>query len=294
MRIVFAGTPAVAVPTLRALIDAGHEIAVVLTREDAPRGRKRVLTPSEVAEAAAELGVPVLKANRLTDDVVSRIRDTGAELGVVVAYGALLRPDALSALPLGWINLHFSLLPHWRGAAPVQHNLMNGGPLGVTVFQLDEGVDTGPIWLSRTMEAGPDDTAGEVLERFALAGAPVVTDVLAAIAAGGAPTAQTGTPSLAPKLNSVDGQLDFTAGSAASYARFRGVTPEPGAFVMFGEERVKVLEARRSTQVRAVGEIEATPGGVLFGTGDGSLMVMRVQPAGKAAMSAADWWRGRR
>lgn len=294
MKLVFAGTPAVAVPTLRALVEAGHDIALVVTREDAPRGRKRVLTPSEVADAAVELGLPLLKTNRVDADVVEQIRATGADLGVVVAYGALLKPSALAALPLGWINLHFSLLPSWRGAAPVQHNLIAGGPTGVTVFQLDEGVDTGSVWAVKPIDCAADDTSGEVLEQFARLGAPVVVDAIAQIAAGKHPTPQEGPSTHASKLQSSDGELHPSHGIASVYALFRGVTPEPGAFVMIGDERIKVLEARRSVEQLAIGELSATGGGALLGTGDGALLMVRVQPAGKSAMSASDWLRGKR
>lgn len=294
MKLVFAGTPDVAVPTLRALVESGHEVALVVTREDAPRGRKRVLTASEVAEAAVELGLPLLKTNRVDDAAIEHIRATGADLGVVVAYGALLTNDALTSLPSGWINLHFSLLPRWRGAAPVQHNILNGGPMGVTVFQLDAGVDTGPTWAVSPFESGADDTSGDVLDRFAVLGAPIVVAAIERIAAGGMPEPQQGPSSHASKLHSADGQLHLERGIAETFARFRAVTPEPGAYVVLGEERIKVLEARQSIEQVEAGALVATSGGALLGTGDGALLLVRVQPAGKSAMLASDWLRGRR
>ena len=294
MKLVFAGTPAVAVPTMRALQAAGHEIMLVLTRTDAPRGRKRVLTASEVAVAAEELGLRVLKRNRIEDDLVAELQHSGAELGVVVAYGALLKPPALEALPLGWINLHFSLLPAWRGAAPVQHNLLHGGPTGVTVFQLDQGVDTGPVWEQHPLAVDPDATAGEVLAEFAERGTKAVVDAIERIAAGSHPVEQHGPASHASKLHSADGQLHPNAGIAAVYARFRAVTPEPGAWIYFDGERLKVLDARAVGQPFPLGSFAPFDGIVAWGTGDGALELRRVQPAGKAAMPAVDWWRGRR
>lgn len=294
MKLVFAGTPAVAVPTLRALVAAGHEITLVLTREDAPRGRKRVLTESEVAEAASTLGLPVLKANRITNEVREQIAASGAELGVVVAYGVLFREGILSALPKGWINLHFSLLPAWRGAAPVQHNLISGGPTGVSVFQLDSGVDTGPLWRSEALEVSADATAGEVLDDFAERGTPVVLAAIEQIAAGHAPSEQHGEASRAGKLSAADGLLNPNESARALYARFRGVTPEPGAYILLGEERIKIIEARLSLETLAPGELQLHSGKLLWGANGGALELRRVQPAGKAAMAAADWWRGRR
>lgn len=294
MKLVFAGTPAVAVPTLRALVAAGHEITLVLTREDAPRGRKRVLTESEVAEAASTLGLPVLKANRITNEVREQIAASGAELGVVVAYGVLFREDTLSALPKGWINLHFSLLPAWRGAAPVQHNLISGGPTGVSVFQLDPGVDSGPLWRSEALEVSADATAGEVLDDFAERGAPVVLAAIEQIAAGHAPSEQHGEASRAGKLSAADGLLNPNEPARTVYARFRGVTPEPGAYILLGEERIKIIEARLSLETLAPGELQLHSGKLLWGANGGALELRRVQPAGKAAMAAADWWRGRR
>lgn len=294
MKLVFAGTPAVATPTLRALVAAGHEITLVLTREDAPRGRKRVLTESEVAEAASTLGLPVLKANRITNEVREQIAASGAELGVVVAYGVLFREDTLSALPKGWINLHFSLLPAWRGAAPVQHNLISGGPTGVSVFQLDPGVDSGPLWRSEAFEVSADATAGEVLDDFAERGTPVVLAAIEQIAAGHTPSEQHGEASRAGKLSAADGLLNPNEPARTLYARFRGVTPEPGAYILLGEERIKIIEARLSLETLAPGELQLHSGKLLWGANGGALELRRVQPAGKAAMAAADWWRGRR
>ena len=189
MKILFAGTPEVAASTLKTLATDSRfgnlEIVGVLTREDAPQGRKRILTPSPVALVATALGLRVIKANRLDEPTLAAIGETGAELGVVIAYGVLLKSDALSALPRGWFNLHFSVLPRWRGAAPVQHSLLAGDQItGVTIFRLDEGMDTGPLLAAVPTEVQPDENAGELLNRLTLIGISALDESLACIEAG--------------------------------------------------------------------------------------------------------------
>ncbi|WP_309103102.1 methionyl-tRNA formyltransferase [Microbacterium sp.] len=297
MRLVFAGTPAAAVPTLRRLASE-HDVAAVVTRPDAPLGRKRVLTPSPVALAAAELGLPVIKASRLDDDATARIAALRADLGVIVAYGGLVREPLLSTPRHGWINLHFSLLPQWRGAAPVQRALIAGdAELGVSVFQLVPELDAGDLFATTTVAVAPDATADVALDVLAVEGAAVTADVVAAIDSGDArASAQSGEVTLAPKLTLDDGRLDWSEPLSAVYARFRGVTPEPGAHTTFGGQRVKILEAAPSAGADALapGAIAQTKGELLIGTSTSPLAVTRVQPAGKAAMSAVDWWRGLR
>ncbi|MDQ0645474.1 methionyl-tRNA formyltransferase [Microbacterium murale] len=295
MRLVFAGTPAAAIPTLRTLA-LSHEIAAVVTRPDAPLGRKRVLTPSPVAQAAAELGLPIIKAARLDDEATGRIAALRPELGVIVAYGGLVREPLLSTPEHGWINLHFSLLPQWRGAAPVQRALIAGdAELGVSVFQLVAAMDAGDVFASRVVPLAADATADLALEVLAQDGAALTADVVAEIAAGTAVAVpQEGDVSLAPKLAIEDGLLDWTLPLEAVFARFRGATPEPGAHTTVGELRVKVLDAvpAAAAEPLAPGEIASTPRALLIGTATTPLEVRRVQPAGKAPMSATDWWRG--
>ncbi|MGV2983678.1 methionyl-tRNA formyltransferase [Microbacterium sp. AGC85] len=295
MRLVFAGTPAAAIPTLRALAQS-HEIVAVVTRPDAPLGRKRVLTPSPVAQAAAELGLPTIKAARLDDEATGRIAALRPELGVIVAYGGLVREPLLSTPDHGWVNLHFSLLPAWRGAAPVQRALMAGDPeLGASVFRLVAALDAGDVFASRVVPIPADATADTALEILAQDGAALTADVVAGIADGTAvAVAQEGEVSLAPKLTIDDGVLDWTLPVESVYARFRGVTPEPGAHTTVAGLRVKILDARpaEGAEPSAAGEITATKQSLLIGTATTPLEVRRVQPAGKAAMSATDWWRG--
>ncbi|WP_298864797.1 methionyl-tRNA formyltransferase [uncultured Microbacterium sp.] len=295
MRLVFAGTPAVAVPTLHALA-AEHEIVGVVTRPDAPLGRKRVLTPSPVAAAADDLGLSVMKTARLDEDATAQITALDAELGVIVAYGGIVREPLLSAPAHGWINLHFSLLPAWRGAAPVQRALIAGdAELGVSVFQLVPALDAGDVFAMRAV-ALPDGATAEVaLDVLAADGADLTREVVAGIAAGTASAVpQVGEPSLAPKLTLADGLLDFTQPTDAVFARYRGVTPEPGAHSTLDGARLKILTAVPASDAPALepGTLHGTKTSVLIGTADGALEVTRVQPAGKGAMNAGDWWRG--
>lgn len=297
MRLVFAGTPEPAIPTLRALA-ARHEIVAVVTRPDAPLGRKRVLTPSPVARAAAELDLPVLKAARLDERVTEEIAALQPELGVIVAYGGLVREPLLSAPVHGWINLHFSLLPRWRGAAPVQRALIAGDPeVGVSVFQLVPELDAGDVFGMRAVALAPEATAGDALEVLAADGAALTLDVVAGIAEGTARAeTQSGEPTFAPKMGIDDGMLDWSAPLESVFSRFRGATPEPGAHTTVGGERLKVLSAAPALDAAplAPGEIAGEKTRILIGTGSRPLAVSRVQPAGKGVMAAADWWRGQR
>lgn len=295
MRIVFAGTPAVAIPSLAA-VAARHEVVAVVTREDAPLGRKRVLTPSPVAEEATRLGLPVIKANRLREEVTERIAELQPDLGVVVAYGGLVREPLLSLPRLGWVNLHFSLLPRWRGAAPVQHAVIAGDTeTGAAVFRLVPELDAGDVYAELRRPIGPDETAGELLDALAVDGAGLLADTTDALAAGTAVAVpQQGDVTLAPKLSLDDARLDLTQPAERVYARLRGVTPEPGAFALLGGERFKLHAARRTTgePPLAPGAVEARGRRVLLGTGTDPLELVTVQPAGKRAMPAADWLRG--
>ncbi|QWS34446.1 methionyl-tRNA formyltransferase [Curtobacterium aetherium] len=302
MRLVVAGSPAAAVPTLRRLAASDHEIAAVLTRPPTPQGRKRVLTPTPVAVAAAELGLPVVEAARVDDAVTARIAELGVDLGVIVAYGALLRRPALDAPRMGWVNLHFSDLPALRGAAPVQRAVMAGATTtAATVFQLVEALDAGPVFASEPFPIDDEATSGDVLAAMADTGAELVARVVDDLAAGTAVAhEQVGEVTTAPKLTLADGRTDFTAPAAVVHARLRGVTPEPGAFAHLGETRVKLLRAGRvrpggageSAAPLAPGALRLTDGVLLVGTADEPLVLCEVQPAGKKAMDAAAWARG--
>lgn len=296
LRIVFAGSPAAAVPSLRALLASPHEVVTVVTREDSPQGRKRILTPTPVADLAAEAGVPVVKADRLAP-VADDLAALGADLGVIVAYGGLVREPLLSAPRLGWVNLHFSLLPRWRGAAPVQRAVMAGDDeTGVAVFQLVPELDAGPVFAMDRHRIGRRQTAGHLLEQLATDGAGTLLRVVDGLAEGTATAVpQVGDATLAPKLTLDDAAIDWSADAAAVDARIRGVTPEPGAFTTLDGERLKVHAAAIAHDAAPLptGRIEERGGRILAGTGTVPLELERVQPAGRREMDATDWWRGR-
>ena len=295
MRLVFAGTPSVAVSSLLALLDTDHQIVAVITREDAPLGRKRVLTPSPVAQAAEERGIPVIKANRLTESTAETVRSLNADLGVIVAYGGLVREPLLSTPRLGWINLHFSLLPAWRGAAPVQRSLIAGDTVtGASVFQLVPELDAGDVFGMVEHTVTPAVTAGGMLDELAVVGSDLLVFIVDAIASGEATAVpQSGEVTLAPKLTLEDGRLDWSQPADVLYNRFRGVTPEPGAHTTVGGARFKILDARPRPDVALEpGVLALVEKAVLIGTGSTALELVAVQPAGKAAMRASDWWRG--
>lgn len=298
MKIIYAGTPEPAVAPLRHLAQAdGIEIAAVLTRTDAPVGRKKVLTPSPVAGVAEELGLPVVKANRVDQEIIDRLRATGAQAGAIVAYGALLQRPALEALPLGWVNLHFSLLPRWRGAAPVQHSLIHGdAELGASAFLLDEGMDTGPVLGTARTQLRDDDVAGSLLERMSHETAPLLVGALQRLERGEQPSPQEGEPTRAPKLSTADSRIDWTRPAQEIVRLVRGTTPEPGPWTELDGHRFKIVDRvveAPEAEDPAPGEVQLHEGRVLVGTGTHAVELLRVQPAGKQAMAAGDWARGR-
>ncbi|MET1034342.1 MAG: methionyl-tRNA formyltransferase [Arthrobacter sp.] len=299
MKVLFAGTPAVAVPSLERLVADGHEIVAVLTREDAPTGRKRVPTPSPVAARAAELGLPLIHANRIDGAAQDAIRRAAPDVAAIVAYGGLVPAEALAIPRHGWVNLHFSLLPAWRGAAPVQHAIIHGDEVtGAVTFALEEGLDTGPIFGTLTEAIGPDDTAGGLLGRLAVGGGVLLAQTLAGIDSGRlVPVPQSGDVSHAPKLGLQDGRVDWSQPALAIRRRINGTTPEPGAWTTWNGQRLKVGPVRPEAGELglAPGEVMIVPGRspqVLVGTGSHAVRLDSVQPAGKKLMSAADWARG--
>ncbi|GAA3624794.1 methionyl-tRNA formyltransferase [Microbacterium awajiense] len=297
MRLVFAGTPEPAVPSLRRLLASDHDVVAVITRRDAPLGRKRVLTPSPVAATAADAGTETIRVNRLDGDTTARVAALDADLGVIVAYGGLVREPLLATPRHGWINLHFSLLPRWRGAAPVQHALINGDTeTGVSVFRLVAELDAGDVFARRAVSVPRGATAGALLDELAVLGADVLLEVVDAIAAGTATTTpQTGEATFAPKLTAEDGRIRWNEPGTAVLNRINGATPEPGAFTTIDGARLKVLSAAASDRPSpGSGRIAGDGRAVLAGASDGAVELLRVQPAGKPPMDAADWWRGQR
>lgn len=296
MRVLFAGTPSVAVPSLDALVAAGFEIVAVLTRPDAPVGRKRVLTPSPVAARAAELGIDVIHASRVDAAVTARIAETRPDVAAIVAYGGLVPRAALAIPAHGWINLHFSLLPAWRGAAPVQRAVIAGDDItGAVTFQLEEGLDTGPVIGTLTEAVGPEDTSGALLERLSHSGAVLLAQTLSAVGSGAASARpQQGEVTLAPKLTIDDGRLDWSEPALSVGRRARGVTPEPGAWTTLDGQRLKLEPLRLRPDVTDVppGQLAVAGKSVVVGTGSHAVELTKVQPAGKKMMAAADWVRG--
>jgi len=296
VRVLFAGTPAVAVPSLDALTKAGFDVVAVLTRPDAPVGRKRVLTPSPVAARAMELGIEVIRAAKVDADTTARIAEFAPDVAAIVAYGGIVPKAALGVPRHGWVNLHFSLLPAWRGAAPVQRSIIAGDDVtGAVTFQLEEGLDTGPVFGTLTEAIRPEDTAGDLLERLSISGAVLLNQTLSAIDAGqAAPQPQNGEISLAPKLTLDDGRLDWQQPALALNRRARGVTPEPGAWTTLEGQRVKLEPIALRPEVKDLppGSIRVEGKSVLVGTGSHAVELGRIQPAGKKMMSSADWARG--
>jgi methionyl-tRNA formyltransferase len=297
LSIVFAGSPEAAVPSLRRIAASEHTISAVLTREDSPQGRRGILTPTPVALAADELGLPVIRANRLAGPATEAIGDIQPDLGVIVAYGGLVREPLLSTPRLGWINLHFSLLPRWRGAAPVQRAIIAGDDLtGATVFQLVPELDAGDVFGQFTQPIGAHETAGHLLESLSETGAELLLRVIENLASGEARAdPQVGDVTLAPKLSLEDGRIDWSSSAIDVVNLVRGVTPEPGAFTTLDDARVKILDASiaRDAPRSAPGSLALDGRRLLIGTATDPVELATVQPAGKKAMSAADWWRGR-
>lgn len=297
MRIVFVGTPEPAVPSLVALVAAGHEVVGVVTRPDAPAGRGKKLTASPVALKAEELGLEVVKpAHPRDEDFVGWLTEKAPEVCPVVAYGALV-PDHVLTIPThGWVNLHFSLLPAYRGAAPVQRAVMAGDMLtGATTFELVHELDAGDVYRAITEEIDVLDTAGDLLDRLAVRGAELMVATLADIEAGRRPVPQAPEGlSLAPKVTVDEVRIDWTNRASRIAALAHGANPNPGAWTTYDGERFKVLLAQptRLDEPLDPGELRATKKALFVGTGGGSLELLRVQAHGKKEMSGADWARG--
>ncbi|MFS4097953.1 methionyl-tRNA formyltransferase [Streptomyces sp. AF1A] len=299
MKLVFAGTPEVAVPALDALLASGrHEVAAVVTRPDAPAGRGRRLVASPVAERAEESGIEVLKPVRPRDpEFLERLAQIAPDCCPVVAYGALLPRVALDIPAHGWVNLHFSLLPAWRGAAPVQHAIMAGDEItGASTFLIEEGLDSGPVYGTVTEQIRPTDTSGDLLTRLAFAGAGLLAATMDGIADGtlkAVPQPAEGI-SLAPKITVEDAEVDFATPALRVDRVVRGCTPAPGAWTTFRGERLKLIQVALVPERTdlAPGRLVAGKNSVHVGTGSHAVELLWVQAQGKKPMRAADWARG--
>jgi methionyl-tRNA formyltransferase len=301
MRLVFAGTPEVALPSLAAVAASSHELVGVVTRPDAPTGRGRRLAPSPVAEAAEALGLPVLKPGHPREPAFQdTLRALSPDACPVVAYGALLPQSALDIPPHGWVNLHFSFLPAGRGAAPVQAAIAAGDTItGATTFQIEPSLDSGPVYGLVTETIRPTDTAGDLLDRLAISGAALLSTTLDGIAD------QTLTPrpqpadgvSLAPKITVEQARVRWDLPAQLVERRIRAVTPNPGAWTLIGDLRVKVGPVQLDSESPAslpAGAIRVDRKSVWVGTASEPVRLGQIQPPGKKPMNAADWARGAR
>jgi methionyl-tRNA formyltransferase len=302
VRLVFAGTPATAVPSLEALLGSRHEVVAVITRPDAPAGRGRRLGPSPIAVRAEQAGVEVLRPAKPSEpEFKERLRAIAPDCCPVTAYGALIPQSVLDIPARGWVNLHFSLLPAWRGAAPVQHAILHGDDMtGATTFQLVRELDAGPTYGVLTEPIRPDDTAGSLLERLGVAGAGLLVTTLDLIESGeleARPQPADGI-SLAPKINPADAEVNWKAPAQAVSRLIRACTPAPGAWTLLDGTRVKLLPVTAAPGAADValgpGELRATRDQVLVGTATAPVQLGAVQPSGKRQMPAPEWARGLR
>jgi methionyl-tRNA formyltransferase len=300
LRLLFAGTPDVAVPSLDLLLDSAHEVAAVLTRPDARSGRGRKVSRSPVAERADAAGVPVLQPRSPRDPgFLQQLADLAVDSVPVVAYGALIPQAALDLPRRGWVNLHFSLLPAWRGAAPVQHAIMAGDDVtGASTFRIEAALDTGPVYGMVTEEIRPQDTAGDLLARLAASGARLLVATVDGIADGSLdpqPQPADGV-SYAPRITTEDARIDWALPSHVVDRRIRGVTPAPGAWTTWRGNRIRVSPVAPLPEGPrlAPGELLVHHGSVYVGAGTGPVELADVQPAGKRMLPAADWARGAR
>lgn len=300
MRLLFAGTPQVALPSLEALLASSHDVVAVLTRPDAPVGRGRALASSPVKELAQQHGIEVLTPVRPSDpDFVGRLQALNVDCAPIVAYGGLIPRPVLTIPRYGWVNLHFSLLPAWRGAAPVQHAVLAGDDItGASTFALEEGLDTGPVFGMITEPIRDADTSGDLLARLAISGAQLLVHTLDGIESGS--VVATPQPidgvSHAPKLVPADARIDFSHPALAVDRRIRACTPAPGAWSTVDGERIKLFPMRLDLNITDIdaGWVRVTKNEILVGTGSHALVMGDVQPAGKKRMSALDWARGNR
>ena len=295
MRLVFAGTPEPAAVALERLIASDHEVVAVLTRPDARKGRGRTLHPSPVKAVALEHGIEVLTPDKLDDDTANRLREIAPDAIPVVAYGNLIPEHMLDIPAHGWVNLHFSLLPRWRGAAPVQAAIREGDTeTGATTFRIDKGLDTGDILATLSDTVRDDDTSGTLLERLAYSGADLLVETMDGLEAGSVtPQPQSEDGTYAPKIATADARVDWTAAAEVIDQTVRAHTPAPGAWTMRGEGRFKVgpLTTTDTSELEP-GEVAFSKSEVRVGTGSTDVVLSQVQAPGKKMMNAADWARG--
>ena len=298
MRVVFFGTPEFAVPSLEALLGEGFDVLAAVTQPDKPQGRSRsTAVPSPVKIAAEAEDVPVLQPERPSDPAfLERLRALAPDVGVVVAYGHILKPDLLALPRHGMINLHPSLLPELRGAAPVEWSILNGlKQTGVTIMQMEEGLDSGPVLLQIPHDIDPDVTGGELSEHLSEMGAQALVEALALFGTNGlTPHAQEhARATYAPKLTRDSAHIRWTDPAERVARMIRALDPKPGAWTELDGREVKLFGARVVEEGGAPGEVRTADDGLRIAAGQGAVLVDQVQPAGKARMAAAEWLRGR-
>ena len=299
MKILFAGTPANAAKTLELLVSSGFNVVGVLTRSDSPKGRNGNPSESPVAETAAFHGIDVFKTNAVSKEALDWMQSKTPDLGVIVAYGSILKTDALEVPSKGWLNVHYSLLPEYPGASPVQNALLDGkATTGVTVFQLDSGVDTGPILSSQSLQITPTATSGSLLEELTDLGATLLIDTMSnlnqRVAARRIQPKNTGY-AVTRRINRAMARIDFRETSSKVVNLVRAMNPEPVAWFEWDSLAVRVLEAKGSlANSIPIGSAQLVDGELVVGCIDGAVVLSVVQPAGKKPMKGADWFRGLR
>ena len=297
MRIVFFGTPSFAVPSLDALILAGYEVAAVVTQPDKRKGRSRALSPPPVKELALRMGLKVMQPERIRDFLfIGALKDIGPELIAVVAYGKIIPPDILKLPRRGCINVHASLLPNYRGAAPIPWAIIRGEEkTGITTMLMDEGLDTGDILLQDEIDIERDDTAETLSKRMAESGASLLIKTLRKMEDGSLrPATQTGIPSYAPPLKKEDGRIDWAGTAEDIYNFVRGMYPWPCAYCYLKNERIRITRVKVIKGPGIAGRVEDAGGQLIVGTGKELISIIELQPEGKKLMTAQDFLRGRR
>ena len=297
MRIIFFGTPSFAIPSLTGLIQSQHEIITVVTQPDKRKGRHRILAPPPVKELALSKGIHILQPEKMRDPLfLEELSGINPDLIVVVAYGKILPPQILKLPPYGCVNVHASLLPKYRGAAPIQWSLISGEKkTGVTTMLMDEGLDTGDILMQQETDIADDDTSKTMGEKLSKLGASLLLETIKQVHAGTIqPVPQAGTPTFAPPLKKEDGRIDWTKSAGEIRNFVRGMYPWPGAYCTLNSERIKIIRVKAFEGAGSVGRVERTGEELVVGTGKGFISIIDLQPEGKKIMKAGDFMQGRR
>lgn len=295
MKIAIASSSTLALPIISTLGEAGYSIVGIITNPDKPSGRGRIITPNALAQEMSQFSFPLLKP-ATHHELATIVTELSPDLVITIAYGRIVRSESLVIPRLGWINLHFSLLPAYRGAAPVQRAILDGATkTGVSVFQLDAGMDTGDIYATQAVAIEENETSGELLSRLAPIGAELLLTALKLIEKGIEATPQPSEGvSLAPKIEVSEARIDWNSGTSKVHSKIRAMTPEPGAWTLLNGHRYIIGRSRKYSEKLMPGEIRTHQNQLLIGTGDGSISVQELQPSGKKMMSSVDWLRGAR